>query len=186
MEHNDIAGDHLTRLAVRMKKGDRRAAHELYDELVSKVYGFLFTRTSNKEVAEDLSQDAFLKLVEKIESYDPKKGKFVVWFWQMVRNMLIDYYREKKAIPFSAFEDETVAMMAVTEMPDLDDRLQHAKVKAFLVTLSEEERELFELRYIADLSYREISALISKPEGTLRVSTLRIKAKIKDHFKKNV
>jgi len=186
MELKDITPDRLTGLAVRMKKGDRRAAAELYDELASKVYGFLFTRTSNKEVAEDLSQDVFLKLVEKIDGYDPKRGRFVIWFWQMVRNMLIDYYREKKAIPFSTFEDETVAMMAVTEMPELDSKLEHAKIKEFLVTLSKEERELFELRYVADMSYKEISSLLSKSEGALRVATVRVKAKVRDHFKNNV
>ena len=62
MAHNDtkkeVNGkrDRLTQLAIRMKKGDRRAAAELYDELLPKVYGFVFTRTSKREVAEDLEE----------------------------------------------------------------------------------------------------------------------------------
>lgn len=186
MDQNQVKKDHLTGLALRMKKGDRRAAAEVYDELMPKVYGFLFTRTSKKEIAEDLSQDVFLKLVEKVESYDPEKGTFVVWFWQMVRHMLIDYYREKKAIPFSAFDDTTIETMESEEMPDVDDHLQYGKVKAFLKTLPEEERELFEMRYVADMSYKEIAKVVGKSEGSLRVTSVRIKAKIKSHFKKNV
>src|SRR5690348_15837708 len=93
--------DRLTALAVRMRKGDRRATAALYDELGSKAYGFFFSRTGKKEIEEDLTQDIFVRLVEKIGAFDESRGRFVVWFWQMARNMLIDYYRTKKETPFS-------------------------------------------------------------------------------------
>lgn len=179
---NPLGGDRLSLLAVRMKKGDRRAAAEMYDELLPKVYGFLFTRTGKKEVAEDLSQDIFLKLVDKIESFDEKRGKFTVWFWQMARNVLIDFYREKKEIPFSSFEEEAVASMAIAKNPDIDDRLKHKKLKEFLTTLADEERELFELRYVAEVPYKEIAVMLAKSEGSLRIAALRVKEKIKKEF----
>ncbi len=171
--------DRLTALAVRMKKGDRRAAAALYDELGSKAYGFFFSRTGRKETAEDLTQDIFVKLVEKIEAFDEKRGRFVVWFWQMARNMLIDHYRAKKETPFSAFEVEEVEMMSTTTMPDIDHRLRYQKVQAVLADLTEEERELFELRYVAELPYKEIEAMMQRSEGALRIAALRMKEKIK-------
>jgi len=182
MERNLLKSDQLTRLAVKMKKGDRKAAAALYDDLMPKVYGFLFTRTSKREVAEDLAQDIFLKLVEKIQSFDEKRGRFTVWFWQVVRNVLIDYYREKKEISFSSFEDDVVANMAVTEAPDIEDRLSYGKMRSFVATLAEEERELFELRYVAEMPYQEIAAVLERSEGSLRVAALRIKEKIKKEF----
>jgi RNA polymerase sigma-70 factor (ECF subfamily) len=174
--------DRLTVLAVRMKKGDRKAAARLYDELNSKVFGFFFSRTGKRETAEDLSQDIFVRLVEKIESYDEKKGAFVVWFWRMARNMLIDHYRAKSATPFSHFEESEVEAMAVAEMPNIDTRLAYREVQSFLKTMNEEERELFELRYIADVSYRELAIMLGRSEGSLRVAALRIKEKIKREF----
>ena len=167
-----------------MKRGDRRAAAQLYDELLPKVYGFLFARTSKREVAEDLAHDVFIKLIEKIEQFDESKGAFVVWFWQMVRRMLIDFYRKKQDVPFSQFEDATVEAMSVDERePDVDDKLQREKLSVFLKTLSEDDQELFQYRYVAELSYAEIAEITGRSEGSLRVASLRIKEKIKKSFK---
>src|SRR5579864_7475855 len=92
--------DKLTELAVRMKRGDRKAAAKLYDELLPKVHGFLFARTGKREIAEDLAHDVFIKLIDKIDAFDESRGAFVVWFWQVVRRMLIDHYRKKRETPF--------------------------------------------------------------------------------------
>ncbi len=182
MELKISKGDRLTQLAIKMRKGDRRAASELYDDLMPKVFGFLFTRTGKREIAEDLSQDIFVKLVQKVDSFDEKRGKFTVWFWQMVRHVLIDHYREKKETPFSAFEEETVATMAVEELPDFDHKLRYEKLKIFLTTLTDEERQLFELRYVAEMPYKEIATMLERSEGSLRVAVLRVKEKIKKEF----
>lgn len=176
--------DRLTELAVRMKKGDRRAATELYDELLPKVYGFLYTRTSKKEVAEDLAHDVFIKLIEKIDAFDEKKGVFVVWFWQVVRRMLIDFYRKKQETPFSRFEPDEVEAMSIDDHPPaVDEKMRYEKVSNFMKTLSEDEQELFEYRYVAEMSYSEIAELTGKSEGSLRVASLRIKGKVKEQFK---
>lgn len=186
MEPKKPKDDHLTKLAVRMKKGDRKAAGALYDELSPKAYGFFFSRTSKKEIAEDLSQDIFLKLVERVESYDEKKGRFVVWFWQMARNMLIDHYRAKKEMPFSSFEENEVENMAISDGPNVDDRMRMQSVQDFLRTMSEEEKELFELRYIAEVPYKDIAEMTGRSEGSLRVAALRVKEKIKKEFNHEV
>jgi RNA polymerase sigma factor (sigma-70 family) len=178
--------DRLTELALRMKKGDRGAAAALYSELLPKAYGFFFTRTGRKETAEDLSQDIFLRVVERVEIFDESKGRFVVWFWQIARNILVDHYRAKKETPFSAFEEADVEAMAVTEAPDLDHRIHYRKVQHFLKTLDDGERELFELRYVAEMPYKEIAELLGKSEGALRVAALRIKEKIKKELKDEI
>ena len=176
-------GSHqLMKLALRMQKGDAQAAEALYDELLPKVHGFYFARVSNRAVAEDLSQDLFLKLVSKLEGFDASKGSFTVWFWQMARNALIDYYRAKKDMVFSGFDEEVVASFAMASAPDLDEKMLHDRLQIFLKTLASEEQELFELRYLAEMSYKEISAMTQKSESALRVAAFRLKEKIKKGF----
>jgi RNA polymerase sigma-70 factor (ECF subfamily) len=182
MALNTRGSEHLNILAGRLKRGDRRAASELYDELSPKVYGFFLARTGKKEVAEDLSQNIFIKLIENADGFDPKKGRFTVWFWQMVRNLLIDHYRKKKEIPFSSFEEEAVEFFAVTETTGIDERLQYDKLKTFITTLADNERDVFELRYVADMPFKEIALVLSKSEGSLRIAALRVKEKIKREF----
>lgn len=182
MEFKTFKNDDLDRLVAKMKKGDRVAAGALYDDLAPKLYGFIFSRTSSKEMAEDLSQEVFVKLIEHIKSFDPKKGKFTVWFWRMARNTLIDHYRQKKPIPFSRFEESEVEEMVIAEIPDTDNVMSHRKVRELIKTFNEEEQELFEMRFVAEMPYKDIAKIMEKPEGTLRVSALRLKEKIQKEF----
>lgn len=180
MERNVSQSEHLTRLAVKMKKGDRTAAAALYDELMPKTYGFFFTRTGGRrEIAEDLAQDMFVRIVERIESFDERKGSFVVWFWQIARNILIDHYREKGEIPFGSFEEDVVASFAIAETPDLEVKFRHEALTRFVRMLETDEQELFELRFIAEMPYKEIATLLGRSEGSLRIAALRVKEKIK-------
>ena len=183
MELKVLSQGNLDQLVARMKKGDRAATAALYDDLAPKLYGFIFSRTSSREVAEDLSQEIFVRLIEHVKSFDPKKGRFTVWFWRMARNVLIDHYRVKKATPFSHFDDSEVENMAIGEIPDTDNVMAYRKLRELMDTFSDEEKELFELRFVAEMAYKDIAKVLNKPEGTLRVSVLRLKEKIQKEFK---
>lgn len=189
MEKGRIFGaNDLNRIAQRMQNGDQGAAQELYQKLVRKVFGFCMSRVSNRASAEDLTQDIFLKIIQKIELYDQKKSDFIVWFWQIARNAIIDHYRSKKNISFSDLENEGAIEDAETE--NIEDAFQNKsdfdKIVSFVKSLPEEEKEFFRLRYVADLSYKEIAGIVDKSEGALRVQASRLKKKIEDNFKKYV
>jgi RNA polymerase sigma-70 factor (ECF subfamily) len=183
MESKTLTSDDLDQLVVKMKKGDRKATAALYDDLAPKLYGFIYARTSSRDNAQDLSQEIFVKLIEHIKSFDPKKGKFTVWFWRMARNTLIDHYRQKKPMPFSQFDDSEVENMAIGEIPDTDNVMAHRKLKELIETFTPEEKDLFELRFVAEMPYKDIAKMLDKSEGTLRVSALRLKEKIQKEFK---
>ncbi len=102
----------------------------------------------------------------------------------MARNTLIDHYRQKKAVPFSQFEDDEVAGMAVGEIPDTDNVLAYRRLRLVVGTFTPEEQELFELRFAAEMSYKDIAHILEKPEGTLRVAALRLREKIHKEFTK--
>jgi RNA polymerase sigma-70 factor, ECF subfamily len=174
--------DRLDRLAAKMKKGDRAAAGALYDELAAKVYGFVYARTGARETAEDLSQEIFLKLIDHIGEFEEERGRFVSWFWRMARNTLIDHYRRRTAVPFSKFEEDAVESMAVTTMPDTDNVMAYRRLRTVVAEFTPDERELFELRFAAEMSYKDIAGILGKPEGTLRVAALRLREKIHKEF----
>ncbi len=166
-----------------MKAGDAQAAALMYDALSRKVFGFYMGRLAHRETAEDLTQDIFLKLVERIELFDPKKGSFVAWFWQMARNALTDYYRGKKEVSLEEFLADKEDQWHARDPAELAEiRLEWRALGKFLATLSPEERELFEMRYLGDLSYREMAAIFHKEEGALRVAVSRLKKKIRRAF----
>lgn len=178
-----LEGREFNQLAVRMKKGDSEAASKMYEKLFDKVFGFCMNRVSSKPLAEDLTQDIFLKLVSKIESFDHKKGNFIVWFWQLARNTVTDHYRKARDISFSDTSEEALDLKSAIEThKNLDAKLELEKVTQFLDSATSDERELFNLHFVAELDYREISEVLGKSEGALRVAVNRLKNKVKKKF----
>lgn len=171
--HSDKFND----LAELMKKGDKRAAGEIYDYFSPLIYRFVLTRVSNKHLAEDLSQDVFVKVVSRIDTFNKDLGNFSGWIWQITRNTLIDYYRDKKEVSFSDIED-VENEFGVED--NIYKRIEMRQVKDVIKGFGDEERELFALYYLSDLSYRDISKIMNKSEGALRVATHRLLKKIKE------
>jgi len=176
----------LDRLARRMKYGDESAARKLYEELVRKVFGFCMHRVRNRELAEDLTQEIFLKLVRSIHLYEERKGHFVVWFWKLARNIILDHFRAKERearSPVTSLEELKSVLPSNEDLNRrVEEKMQYARLTSFLSDLQEEERELFELRYVAELSYRDIAVMLGKSEGTLRVAVMRLKKKMRNFF----
>lgn len=177
-------------LARKMQQGDEQAASALYDEFFGKVYGFCLNRVRHKPLAEDLTQEIFLKLVNKIGTFDPLRGTFSVWFWKLARNTLFDYYRRQKDISFSDMGEEEGGRLEIVAThnpePAWAYKFETDRLDVFLRSLSVEDQELFRLRFVADLSYREIAGILEKPEGALRVSVSRLKTKIKKGFRNEI
>ena len=173
---------HLNRLARRMRAGNEQAAASLYEELVGKVFGFYMNRLRDRALAEDLTQEVFLKVVDRIRTFDSRKGNFSGWFWQLARNTLIDHWRSKKRkeIPVARLPEEREEVQGEEEV--LEGKLALETIRRFVETLSGEEQELFDLRFVADLSYREIAKILKKNEVALRVATSRMKQKIRKQF----
>lgn len=174
----------FNRLAREMQAGKTRAAEILCDKLLGKVFGFCLSRVGNRATAEDLTQEIFLKLVDKIEMYDRKKGDFVVWFWQLARNTVIDHYRRQKETSFADLENEEEVFDIAGDNPQntYDGRLKREKLNKLLKSFTEEEQEIFRLRFLSELSYKEMAGILEKSEGALRVAVNRLKKKIKSNL----
>jgi RNA polymerase sigma-70 factor (ECF subfamily) len=185
MEFDISDKDKLNKLAKRMKRGDMRAAEEMHRELGGKVFGFCMNRVFIRATAEDLTQDIFIKLLDKLGSFDPKKGNFIVWFWRLARNTVIDHYREKKQTSFADMGEGTVESIESGEQHPhhlLDQKFERERLQAFVNTLGDEEKNVFEFRFVAELSYAEVAELTGKSEGSLRVTVNRLRKKIQKQF----
>ncbi|MEK9173623.1 MAG: sigma-70 family RNA polymerase sigma factor [Patescibacteria group bacterium] len=176
-------GQEFNNLARKMKNGDPGAAEKLYEKLFHKVYGFCMNRVSSKTVAEDITQDIFVKLVEKISFFDESRGNFLVWFWQVARNTVTDHYRKGKDIAFSDVSDETLEeKSSISAHEKLDYKIELEKIGFFINSMNPEDQELFNLRFVAGLTYREIAGVLGRSEGSLRVAISRLKSKVKRKF----
>lgn len=151
----------------------------LYDSYAEKIYRFLYFRTFQKELAEDLTSQTFLKAMDKIQLFRSDRGTFQAWLYQIARNLLIDEFRRRKPTEnieahydiagSTNLETETQTQMSVEALQEL------------IRTLPEEAQELVTMRLWDELSYAEIAVVTGKTEGSLKMQFSRIIAQLRQH-----
>lgn len=181
MKARESTKDPLNRTACRLKQGDRKAGEKIFQHFRPGVFSFCLKKTGNRQVAEDLTQEVFLKIFEKIGLFDETLGNFSGWVWEIARNTLKDYYRQKKAIPLSDLEEEK------EKLPDKkQDLAKTAQVREVVQTiktnLKEDEKKVFQMRYLSNLSYKEISRETNRSPSSLRILMHRMTNRLKQFF----
>lgn len=140
-----------------------------YSDFFKKVYNYVFYRAGrHRQRAEDMTSEIFLKALENFETFDKRKS-FQSWIFRIAHNHVIDYYRGRKPEP----ADIDDVAHELKSWDRIIDKLTHNedmnRVIAAMDTLSDDYREVLNLKYFNDLSHEEIAEITEKSEGTVRV-----------------
>jgi RNA polymerase sigma-70 factor (ECF subfamily) len=155
-------------LVLRVQQGDPAAFAELYEEYAPLVFRFLRRRVDGSdEVVEDLTEDVFLKVYEKLDRYVERGLPFAAWLFRIAHNYLIDYVRTLPRTTPSPLEAaaEVVEPEAVRAYGRVLDRqiLEHA-----LARLTPEQRQTIELRFFAGLTVAETATVVGRTEDAVK------------------
>ena len=145
---------------------------QVYDLYIGQIYGYLFNRVQNRQIAEDLTSEVFLKALKAFDRFDPNRASVKTWLYQIARNHLIDYYRTRKVT--EDIEQVELASENLQMDSELENTLNLEKLRKLLSELPEESRELITLRIWDELSYKEIAEVTGKNEGALKVAFSRV------------
>ena len=153
------------RLVARVKAGEREAFALLWDDITPKLYGYLLNQLRQKDVAEDIAQETWLKAVAAIGTFKDRGVRFSAWVFAIARNECRQHWRKgNKEILIDTAADEENHIGPVTTIST--DQLM---IETALQHLKEEEQEIIKLRYIADLSFKEIAGVLEISMITARV-----------------
>ncbi len=150
-------------LAQCCARGDRQAQRLLYDRCSDRVYRVLWRMTGNQDDALDLAQDTFVRVFEKIHTFDGASG-LMTWVYRIAVNEALQFRRREKrttrVLGHLALSRRKVSHKAPGEdaRRDLLDAL---------ALLPEPERALLVLRYVEGLAYNEMAEVLGKPPGTI-------------------
>lgn len=144
-----------------MNRGDRNGLKEVYEEYVSYIYGIVRALLHNREEAEDITGDFFIRLWEKSDTYKCGGGH-KGWMATIARNMAVDYIRKHKKEELS----ETVNDRESEENVE-HQVLSDISIKEALTMLKESEREVLHLKIMGELTFKEIAAILEQPMGTV-------------------
>ena len=179
-ENNEI----LLPLLAKAKKGEQVAFGEIYNLYFKKIYQFIFYRVSHKEIAEDLAEEVFLKAFTKLSSVNDSKA-FLGWMYQIARNQVIDYYREKKTI--IALDEVENTLEYETNVIDVVNLQQEQIVLLKLIKeLPSDQQLVLKLKFFEDLTNTEIAEALNKSEGAIRVIQHRGITKLQELLKNQV
>jgi RNA polymerase sigma factor (sigma-70 family) len=147
--------------------GNEPCLVELINRHQQKLFSFIYKKVKNQELAEDLFQDVFIKVINslKLNKYN-EEGKFSNWIIRVARNHLMDYFRDNvKMRTFSGTEDFDVFDVVIvdeTYKPEnTDKRFEKKKMRSLIMNLPKDMREVVILRTYFDMSFNEIANLQS-------------------------
>ncbi|MGD9142949.1 MAG: sigma-70 family RNA polymerase sigma factor [Dehalococcoidia bacterium] len=148
--------------------GDAESFGRLYDIFINKVYQYVYYRVSNKEDTEDITQQVFIKAWKAINKYKITSKPFIAWLLRISRNLIIDFYRSKKAMVYINSEFE---IPGAEKSPEhlAESEYDQRVLRNIIQKLPYEQQQVIMMKFIEGYTYSEISASLNKSEGAVRV-----------------
>lgn len=168
----------LKKALQRAQSGDQDAFGWIYDHFADKIYRFIFFRVGQKETAEDILSDTFIKGWQKINQIN-SPAALSGWLYQIARNNIIDYYRIKKEV-VSLDEVENFLIDEVDPVDFVNLNLQQKRITEVIHKLVPDQQQVIKYRYFEDLSNEEIAYVMGKTEGAIRVIQHRAIIRLKE------
>jgi RNA polymerase sigma-70 factor (ECF subfamily) len=156
-------------LIQRIAEGDQRAFLEVYDQYAAKVYSLALRILSDSMLAEEATQDTFVKLWGRARTYVPERGSFAVWLLTIARRTCLDRLRQERRRPVLSDErDPDTAWGGVTDRNVDPAEARWRSLRFAVMALPDDQRQVIELAYYQGMSQSEIAAELGWPLGTVK------------------
>jgi RNA polymerase sigma-70 factor (ECF subfamily) len=161
-------------LLERATQGDPAAIGELYDQYSGKIYNYIYHRVGSADLAEDLTGQVFMRMLEAIQAGRAWRTSFSGWLYRIAHNLVIDHYRRGRRATFVDIED-TTTLKATTGDPlrAVEARLNSERLRAALNQLTQEQAHVIVLRFLEEQSIAEVAAAMDKTEGAIKALQYR-------------
>jgi RNA polymerase sigma-70 factor (ECF subfamily) len=157
----------LDRLVTEAQAGNAEAFGAIFDAYVGPIHRFIASRVNRPSDAEDLTQLVFVKALEALPRYEARGIPFGGWLFRLARNAIIDQIRTRKDhLSLLAAETRETEDAGPEARAALRDDLE--RVAEALRDLTDDQREVIELRFFAGLSVLEAATAMGRQEGTIR------------------
>jgi RNA polymerase sigma-70 factor (ECF subfamily) len=152
---------------VNLSSQEKCDLERLFDTYYNRVYAFLYARLNNTAQAEDLACQTFLKIAEKFDTYDNRKGAMSTWIFTIALNEMRDFLRSRKGLTMVDYEELTNLQSSENVEDDYAERELRRTVFSLLGSLDERHRSIVLLKYYGDLTNKEISGILGISETNI-------------------
>jgi RNA polymerase sigma-70 factor (ECF subfamily) len=151
-----------------LRSGDKSGFSYLYDNYSGALYSIIFKMVSNRELAEDILQEAFVKIWNNFSAYDSSRGRLFTWMLNIVRNLTIDTIRSKSYKKQSKIQRSEIAVNNTTNNVNENDKFDALGIRNQLQSLKGDQRQIIDLCYFEGLTQDEVSKKLGIPLGTVK------------------
>ena len=144
--------------------GDENALAILVNRHQSKIYGYIYSKVSNRDITEDIFQETFFKVIHTLKSkkYYNEEGKFLSWVMRIASNLIIDKFRNDKKMPMNRDTEESSIFSRIKDSSmnietSLIKNQVEIDIKNIIEELPQDQKEVVMMRYYLDMSFKEIS-----------------------------
>lgn len=173
----------------RYLSGDEFCLEQLIHRHKSKVFSYIHMVIKDKQTADDIFQDTFIKVIFTLKSGSYKEeGKFIQWVMRIAHNLVIDFFRKAKRIPVVECQNDEYNILDNLSVYDesIEDRMIteqiHQDVRNMIEYLPAEQREVLIMRHYADMSFKEIAeqtdVSINTALGRMRYALINLRKMI--------
>ena len=139
----------------------------LYDEYFDKIAYYIYVRIGDRNEAEDLAGDVFVRALESLKSYKERGIPMQAWLFRIAHNIMVDRLRKKgriKTIP----DDNVVIVDEEDPAAIAEKNIEMERVNKAMQKLTPDQREVIQLRFFGGLSSKEVGAVLKKSDGAVR------------------
>lgn len=171
--------------------GEEKCLEILINNHKSKIYNFIFSKVMDRDIAEDIFQETFIKVIKTLKNgvYN-EEGKFLSWVMRISHNLIIDHFRKSNRMPkFEASDDYDVFQFITDSSPNVESNLIKDQVvndlQNLITELPEDQKEVLNMRLYKDMSFKEIAEItgvsINTALGRMRYAIINLRKMIEDN-----
>ncbi len=161
--------DVVDRVLEKAIRGEPAAIGTLYDRHHEGVFRYLWARLGDRQAAEDLTGEVFLRMHASLPRYEARELPFRAWLFRIARNLLIDEYRRRKGRTTIPLDESTTAVPAGIGPEQTAERtLTAERLRGAMLRLSRPRREVVALRFFGQLSVRETATAMGKTVAAVK------------------
>jgi RNA polymerase sigma-70 factor (ECF subfamily) len=171
----------LNQQVENLKQGDHNALEKIYTDYSPALYGVCLRIVKDNQLAQDVLQEAFVKIWSKATTYDTDKGSFFTWMLNITRNIAIDHYRKIKRTKLISIQNNEKSVHILKD-DKMDIPIHHIGLKEIVKKLPKNKIEVIEYMYFKGCTQQETSDELHLPLGTVKTRSRKATASLRNIF----
>jgi RNA polymerase sigma-70 factor (ECF subfamily) len=154
-------------LLERAREYDPEALGEIYDGYSEKIYYYIYRYLGETRLAEDLTAQVFLKLLEAIKASQGPRTHLSAWLYRVAHNLVVDHFRRRPQAESLPLEEELVAAPEDVTVV-MEKKLAQQQLRAAISHLTVDQQQVIVLKFFEGLSNAEVGQVLGKTEGAVK------------------